>query len=163
MEEPGPGETGFHRGSGSAAAAAVVGGGPSQGLKWGAYRMKTIALILLPLLRAAAAAPADIDALIESARAAPAEFAADAMIRIAGTDKIEQARKIELLEQAFQRASGAQEPYQRHGLPLRLNGSTAYRNRVYQQGLDALSLRLGAVADTKFAVTEPSDERRAPR
>ncbi|SPE37543.1 conserved exported hypothetical protein [Candidatus Sulfopaludibacter sp. SbA6] len=107
--------------------------------------MKTLALILLPFLRAAAAAPADIDALIDSARAAPDEFAADAIIRIAGTDKIEKARKIELLEQAFQRAAGAPEPYQRHALPLRLDGSSSYWNRVYKQELDALSLRLRAV------------------
>jgi len=102
--------------------------------------MKTVALLFLPLLRAAVAAPADLDALIDSARAAPGEFAADAMIRIAGTDKIEKPRKIELLEQAFQRASGAQQPYPRHAAPLRLDGSSSYWNRVYKQDLDALTL-----------------------
>ena len=107
--------------------------------------MKTVALLFLPLLRAAVAAPADLDALIDSARAAPGEFAADAMIRIAGTDKIEKPRKIELLEQAFQRASGAQQPYPRHAAPLRLDGSSSYWNRVYKQDLDALTLRLRAV------------------
>ncbi|SPF42506.1 conserved exported hypothetical protein [Candidatus Sulfopaludibacter sp. SbA4] len=107
--------------------------------------MKTFALILVPLLGVAAAAPADIDALIDAARAAPGEFAADAMIRIAGTDTIEKARKIELLEQAFQRASGAQQPFRRHAVPLRLDGSSTYWNRVYNQDLDALSLRLRAI------------------
>jgi len=66
------------------------------------------------MLSAAADAPAAIDALLDAARAAPAEFAADAMIRIAALDQLEKARRIELLEQAFQRASGAQQPYKRH-------------------------------------------------
>lgn len=105
--------------------------------------MKTLALILLPIFCAGAAD--DVGALIDAARAAPGEFAADAMIRIAGTDKVEKARKIELLEQAFQRASGAQEAYQRHALPVRLDGSSAYWNRAFKQELDALTLRLRAV------------------
>ena len=107
--------------------------------------MKTASVILVLSLRAACAAGSDIDALIESARGAPPEFAADAMIRIAGTDKIEKNRRIELLEQAFERAAGAQEAYPRHALPLRLDGSSTYWNRVYKQELDGLSLRLRAV------------------
>ena len=107
--------------------------------------MKTFALILLPLICSARPPSDEIDALIDSARGAPGEFAADAMIRIAGTDKIARARKIELLEQAFQRASDAQEPYPRHALGLRQDGSAPYWNRLYKQELDALSLRLRAV------------------
>jgi len=63
--------------------------------------MKTLAVILLPCCRGRDA-PAAIDALLDAARAAPAEFAADAMIRIAALDQLEKARRIELLEQAFQ-------------------------------------------------------------
>src|SRR5271157_938251 len=101
--------------------------------------MKTFALILLPLICTARPLSDEIDALIDSARGAPGEFAADAMIRIAGTDKIARARKIELLEQAFQRASDAQEPYPRHALGLQQAGSAPYWNRLYKQELDALS------------------------
>jgi hypothetical protein len=91
-----------------------------------------------------AAAP-DLDALINAARSAPPEFSADAMIRLAALDQIEKARRIDLLEQAFQRASAAQQPFRRRAAPLRTDGSVGYWNRVYSLDLDALSLRLRAV------------------
>jgi hypothetical protein len=106
--------------------------------------MKTLALILLPMLSAAADAPAGIDALLDAARAAPAEFAADATIRIAALDQLEKARRIELLDEAFRRASGAQQPYKRHATFLRA-GPSSYLNRAYGQDLDILSLRLRAI------------------
>jgi len=107
--------------------------------------MKTLALILLPMLCAAADAPVGIDALLDAARAAPAEFAADAMIRIAALDQLEKARRIELLEQAFRRASGAQQPYKRHATFSRPNSPSGFLNRAYGQDLDAMSLRLRAI------------------
>ena len=107
--------------------------------------MKTLALILLPMLSAAADAPAGIDALLDAARAAPAEFAADATIRIAALDQLEKARRIELLEQAFRMASGAQQPYKRRATFLRAGSSSAFLNRAYGQDLDAMSLRLRAI------------------
>ncbi|MBZ5625038.1 MAG: hypothetical protein LAQ69_41000 [Acidobacteriia bacterium] len=100
---------------------------------------------LTPL--ASAAAPGDIDALIRGALAVPGEFSADALIRIAALDKIEKNRRIELLAQAFQRASGAQQAYKRHAAPMRQDGSVGYWNRVYSQDLDTLSLRLRAVEE----------------
>jgi hypothetical protein len=107
--------------------------------------MKTLAVILLPMLCAAADAPAGIDALLDAARAAPAEFAADAMIRIAALGQLEKARRIELLEQAFQRASGAQQPYKRHATFVRPDTPSGFINRAYGQDLDAMSLRLRAI------------------
>jgi hypothetical protein len=107
--------------------------------------MKTLAVILLPMLCAAADAPAGIDALLDAARAAPAEFAADAMIRIAGLDRLEKARRIELLEEAFQRASSAQQPYKRHAVFARAGSPSGFLNRAYGQDLDAMSLRLRAI------------------
>ena len=106
--------------------------------------MKTLALILLPMLSAAADAPAGIDALLDAARAAPAEVAADATIRIAALDQLEKARRIELLDEAFRRASGAQQPYKRHATFLQA-GPSSYLNRAYGQDLDILSLRLRAI------------------
>jgi hypothetical protein len=103
------------------------------------------ALLSLLTLPAPAAAPADLDALIAAARSAPAEFSSDALIRIAALDQIEKDRRIELLVQAFQRASGAQQPYKRHATPLGTDGSVGYWNRVFSQDLDGLSLRLRAV------------------
>jgi hypothetical protein len=107
--------------------------------------MKTLAVILLPMLCAAADAPAGIDALLDAARGAPAEFAADAMIRIAALDKLEKPRRIELLEKAFRRASGAQQPYKRHGTFVRQGSPSGFLNRAYGQELDAMSLRLRAI------------------
>jgi hypothetical protein len=107
--------------------------------------MKTLAVILLPVLCAAADAPAGLDALLDAARAAPAEFAADAIIRIAGLNQLEKARRIELLEQAFQRASGAQQPYKRHATFVRPDTPSGFLNRAYGQDLDAMSLRLRAI------------------
>lgn len=107
--------------------------------------MKTLAVILLPMLCAAADVPAGIDALLDAARAAPAEFAADAMIRIAGLNQLEKARRIELLEQAFQRASGAQQPYKRHATFVRADTPSGFLNRAYGLNLDAMSLRLRAI------------------
>lgn len=107
--------------------------------------MKTFALILVPLLCAAAGAPSEIDGLIDGARGAPAEFAADAMIRIAALEKVEKARKIELLSEAFQLASGAQQPYKRRASILRVGTTGGFLNRVFGQDLDALSLELRAI------------------
>jgi len=109
--------------------------------------MKTLAVLLLPMLCAAADAPAGIDALLDAARAAPAEFAADATIRIAALGQLEKARRIELLEQAFRRASGAQHPYKRHAVFMRAGSPSGFLNRAYGQDLDAMSLRLRAIED----------------
>ena len=97
------------------------------------------------MLCAAAEAPVGIDALLDAARAAPAEFAADATIRIAALDQVEKARKVELLEQAFQKASGARQPYKRHAVFVRAGSPSGYLNRAYGQDLDAMSLRLRAI------------------
>jgi hypothetical protein len=103
------------------------------------------AFLFLFALPAPAAGPGDLDVLVAAARSAPAEFSSDALIRIAALDQIEKDRRIELLEQAFQHAAGAQQPYKRHATPLRTDGSVGYWNRVYSQDLDGLSLRVRAV------------------
>jgi hypothetical protein len=51
--------------------------------------MKTLVAILVALVCATAASTPAIDGLIGSARAAPAEFAADALIRLAALDQVE--------------------------------------------------------------------------
>ena len=61
---------------------------------------QAILLLLFPLLPlyAGAAAPAEVQALVDSARGAPAEFAADTLIRVAGLDKLDKAYRVELLD-----------------------------------------------------------------
>jgi hypothetical protein len=97
------------------------------------------------VLCAGADAPPGVDSLIQQARTLPAEFAADAMLRVAGVEGLEEARRIELLEQAFDRAAGAQQPLKRRATPFRLEGPAGFLNRAYAQELDTLSLRLRAV------------------
>ena len=107
--------------------------------------MKPIALLLLPLFCPAAVLPSDVSAVVDLARSAPGEFAADALIRVAALDRLEKPRRIELLEEAFRRASEAQEPLKREAAIARAGGPASFLNRAYGQDLDALSLRMRAV------------------
>src|SRR5438132_12606107 len=101
--------------------------------------MKLLAVTFVALVCAAAGATS-VDALIESARSLPAEFSADALIRIAAAPTLDKSRKLEILTQAFDRAAGAQLPYKRVSVLLRPETLSAYWNRVYRQEMDALSL-----------------------
>src|ERR1041384_1343380 len=107
--------------------------------------MRNVALIFLPLFYAAAATPPEIDSLIAAARAVPGEFSADALIRIAAVDSLDRERRMELLEQAFERAAAAQQPYKRVVALTRLLGSAGFLKKLYAQDLDGLSLRLRAI------------------
>ncbi len=93
----------------------------------------------------AASPPSDIDAVIDLARGAPIEMAADALIRVAALDQVPKKRRIELLDQSFAMAASAPQPYKRRGAFPHPNGPAAFLNRVYQQDLDANSLQLRAV------------------
>ena len=83
--------------------------------------------------------------MIDLTRGAPAEFAADALIRIAALEQTPKAKKIELLRQAFDVAGGAQHPYKLQSAVTRMGGAAAFLNRAYLQDLDALTLRLRAI------------------
>jgi hypothetical protein len=107
--------------------------------------MRKLALLLVPVLCTAAVVPPSIDSLIDAARGAPGEFAADAMIRLATLERLDKARRVQLLEDAFQRASEAQEPLKRQAVIRKVAGPAGYLNRAYSQNLDAMSLRLRAV------------------
>jgi len=106
--------------------------------------MKSLAVLLVPLLCSAASAPTLIESTVDMARGAPGEFAADAMIRIASLDQVEKFRKLTLLEEAFRRAAEAQEPYRRRA-SITGGPAAAFFNRAYDQNLDALTLRLRVV------------------
>jgi len=107
--------------------------------------MRILAFLLSLSWCAGAASAPDLDALVAATRTAPAEFAADVLIRLAALDRVDQSRKIELLDQAFHRAASATQPYKRRSVILRVGSFGPYFNRVYSQDLDALSLRLRAV------------------
>jgi len=93
----------------------------------------------------AGAAALEIDSLVDLARSAPAEVAADALIRIASTDKMAPKRAVDLLQEAFALASAAPEPYKRRADFDHAQGPPVYLTRVYSQDLDRQSLQLRAV------------------
>jgi hypothetical protein len=107
--------------------------------------MKLPTALFVPLLCAAAVSPKEIDGAIDRARGVPGEFAADVMIRLSSVDNLNKARKIQLLEEAFLRASDAQQPYKRRPANSRLDLPGGFQARAFNQNLDALSLRLRAV------------------
>jgi hypothetical protein len=106
--------------------------------------MKSFVLLLLPFV-CPAAIPNEIAPVIDMARQAPGEFAADALIRIASTDRLDKPVRIQLLEEAFRRAAEAQQPFKKKAAILRVGGAAAFQQHVNQQNLDGLSLRLRAV------------------
>jgi hypothetical protein len=118
--------------------------------------MKILGLLIISLCVALPAAPPGTPELIDDARSMPPEIAADALIRLAGTNNFDPARKVQLLETGFQRASGAQQPYRRRAALARIDGLAAYWNRVNAQGLDALTLQVRAVT-----AMLPLDSRKA--
>jgi hypothetical protein len=106
--------------------------------------MKSFLFLLVPL-SCLAAIPEEVAPVIDMARHAPGEFGADALIRVAATDKLDKATRIQLLEEAFRRAAEAQQPLKRQASILRFTGPAGFLQHAYQQNLDALSLRLRAV------------------
>lgn len=113
-----------------------------------------------PLAWGAEARPAEIEALVDRARAVPAEFAADALIRIAESPKVQDpAWKRELLEDAFRRAAGAQQPWKKRAIGQPPRGTPVdFLNRAFSQDLDAGSLQCRAVR-----AMLPLDKARARR
>jgi hypothetical protein len=105
--------------------------------------MKAIPCLLLCSLAATASAAPEIDVtnLLERARAVPGEFSAQALTRLASLETLPRARRVQLLEEAFERAAGAAEPYKRRALALAGATLGPWKNRVYAQNLDALTLR----------------------
>jgi hypothetical protein len=102
-------------------------------------------ILMLPLLCSAGEAPAEVRAIADRASGLPAEFAADALIRIAGIEKLDKAVRIQLLEDAFRRAGSAQQPFRRRPASFRFDGISGYLDKAYSQELDGLSLQSRAV------------------
>lgn len=107
--------------------------------------MKPFLFFLIPL-GCLAAIPNDMATVIDMARQVPGEFAADALIRVAATNKLDQATRVQLLEEAFQRAAEAQQPLKKQPSIMQAGSPAGFLQHVYRQDLDALSLRLRAVA-----------------
>ena len=100
---------------------------------------------------APAASPADqranVEDLTREASALPPEFATDLLIRLAGSPAVDApAEKRTLLDSAFMRAYGAQQPYKRAAPPPQtpIDSRTGGLTRAYATGLDMLTLQLRA-------------------
>ncbi len=96
-------------------------------------------------LFALSASAGSLESFIGPAQALQGEFSSEALIRIAGARELAPARRMELLELAFDRAGAAREPYKRRPIGLRVQAASGYAGKVYLQDMDALSLRLRAV------------------
>jgi len=95
---------------------------------------------------APAAGPApDIASILDQARKAPGEFAADSLIRLASLDSLDKPKRIALLEEAFGRAGEAKQALKRRVAITRVAGPARFLARAYNQDLDALSLRLRVI------------------
>jgi hypothetical protein len=100
---------------------------------------------------------ADVDALIASVSAAPPEFSADLLIRIALSKLIDdKEKKADLLEDAFRRSSDAQQKVRLKMWAGPVDTRSGYLSAAYDLRLDALSLKSRVV---KAMV--PLDARRA--
>jgi len=76
--------------------------------------MRKFAFFLLPLFCVHAAAPKELQALADQARALPPEFAADILLKLAASPVASDAKwKRELIEDAFFSAGHAQSPYRK--------------------------------------------------
>jgi hypothetical protein len=99
---------------------------------------------------APAASPADqranVEDLTRDASALPAEFATDLLIRLAGSPAVDAPEKRTLLDSAFMRAYGAQQPYKRAAPPPQtpIDSRTGGLTRAYATGLDMLTLQVRA-------------------
>jgi len=89
----------------------------------------------------------EIEALINSARAAPAEFAADTIIRVVQSNRIRDREwRLQLLEDAFRLASSAQQVIARDLLPGSLvDTRPGYLANAYRLKLDRVSLQCRVV------------------
>jgi hypothetical protein len=111
--------------------------------------MRWLRFLALAWLAAAAASGAarphlhnDLADLADRARALPAEFAADALLRIAAAGGTDAVWRRQAVEDAFQLAAGAQQPFARHDWNGRLGSPF---DKAYAQGLDACTLQCRAV------------------
>ncbi|MFI5178632.1 MAG: hypothetical protein ACHQO8_08715 [Vicinamibacterales bacterium] len=94
----------------------------------------------------------DLETLVIDAKKTPPEFSADALIRISQMPKVDDAWRKELLNEAFLRAYGAQEPYRRtsFGIPMdsrQWAQASALDSPMTRIGLQTRATQLMALVD----------------
>ncbi len=84
--------------------------------------------------------------LIDDLRVSPPEFAASSMIRLARHPDIDDAWRVEILEEAFRIAYDAQHPYKMKYLgKYHVDTRTGYKSMAFDLKMDRLSLQLLAI------------------
>jgi len=106
--------------------------------------MKTLAILLVAAGCVFAATADEVDRLAMAARSVPPEFGADVMLRLAAMDGLPPARRMELIGQAFERASESQPRYSFRPA-FGASASAGFVSKAYAQNLDALDLGVRAV------------------
>src|SRR5258708_32227685 len=91
--------------------------------------------------------PPDLDRIVQLANAAPPEFAADALLRVAAVTKVDKRLRIELIDRAFHLARGAQLPTPLIAVTNYADTGSAMIVAAAKLNLDALSLETRAVRD----------------
>jgi hypothetical protein len=113
--------------------------------------MRACALTVLLVTLAAVGASAQqrvshdpvLEALVGDARGAPPEFVADALLRIAGSPKVvDREWRRQLLEEAYQGAYAAHDPYRRLALSVPPDTRQGAQSRAFDVPLTRVSLQL---------------------
>jgi len=92
-----------------------------------------------------------LDTLITDARTLPPEFSADTLIRLAGLPQIANPKKVELLDEAFERAHSARDEYRLSARPeLPDDSRQGAQRQAYATGLNRVSLQSRAVQQLAF-------------
>ena len=97
-----------------------------------------------------------IQNLVIDASGAPPEFEADALLRIANSSAVDGAWRRELVDSAFLRAYGAQEPYRRSSIGVPADSRqgamvTAFDTRLTQVSLQVRAVQMMAAIDAVHA------------
>lgn len=116
----------------------------------------TIAAAASVSAQAPPAGQSSLERLIVDARHAPPEFEADALLRIAVSRALTDRRRLEILNEAFQRAYGARESYRRisYGVPTdSRQGAQAltYDSRLTRVSLQVRATQMMAIVDPRRA------------
>jgi hypothetical protein len=104
-----------------------------------------LSLLFVPVLCVAADVAADARAAADRAVGMPAEFAADALLRIADLESLDKASRIRLLEDAFRLAASAQQPLRKRPATFRFDGISGFLEKTYAQELDGMTLEMRAI------------------